>query len=151
MFLLEPRVDFGNERMTWHEVIATDAAYLNAAVFSSIAYFDFLNGADPIANHLSPVCYKHMAKSLRLLRTRLSGKDDSAKISDATTRVVLLLATIYCRMGQYETAASHMRGLRKIVDLRGGITRLRGTSKLLLEIFRLAPHFRHLLGVKKGK
>lgn len=50
--------------------------------------------------------------------------------------VVLILACHAHRLGQYSIAKNHMVGLRKIVDMRGGVAALKTRTKLLIEIFR---------------
>lgn len=50
--------------------------------------------------------------------------------------VVLILACHAHRLGQYSLAKNHMIGLRKIIDMRGGIAALKTRTKLLIEIIR---------------
>lgn len=85
--------------------------------------------------NLNPVAILHFQKGLRLLRERLLGDDDQTKISDSTMSVVLKLASVAQFDGDYETSKQHMEGLRKMVDLRGGLDVFEGTP-LLLEMLR---------------
>lgn len=76
----------------------------------------------------------HLSKALELLRKRLSAPDEALKISDSTMLAVMTLA-IQARMAaEYDSAKSHMRGLRKMVTIRGGITALTSRTKLAMEI-----------------
>lgn len=77
----------------------------------------------------------HLQKGLRLLRERLSGEDEDTKISDATMNVVLKLASATHFNGDYMSSKQHMDGLRKMVDLRGGLDAFQG-NELLVEMLR---------------
>ncbi|KAL2286471.1 hypothetical protein FJTKL_06839 [Diaporthe vaccinii] len=137
LFPLESCIDFSEApRASWVETLCTDAAYLNATVFSVQVYYDLLAGRDlePVSP-LTPT-YTSYSKTVRFLRERLGDKDEQLKLSDNTVMVVLILACHAHRLGQYGIARNHMVGLRKIVDMRGGITALKTRAKLLIEIFR---------------
>lgn len=99
-------------------------------------YYDLLAGRDlePVSP-LTPT-YTSFSKTVRFLRERLGDEDEDLKLSDSTVMVVLILACHAHRLGQYGTARNHMLGLRKIVDMRGGIAALKTRTKLLIEIFR---------------
>jgi hypothetical protein len=78
----------------------------------------------------------HFMKTIRLLRERLLLEEEQAKFSDSTVLVVLTLAMIAHHIGEYKSAKHHLEGLRKIVNLRGGLDSFRHNSKLLIEILR---------------
>lgn len=80
--------------------------------------------------------YTSFSKTVRFLRERLGDEDENLKLSDNTVMVVLILACHAHHLGQYSIARNHMVGLRKIVDMRGGIAALRTRTRLLIEIFR---------------
>lgn len=137
LFPLEACIDSADTPQDlWIEILCTDAAYLNAITFSVQVYFDLLAGRDlePVSP-LTPT-YTAFSKTVRLLRERLGDEDEQLKISDNTVMVVLILACHAHRLGQYSIARNHMLGLRKIVDMRGGIATLNGRTKLLIELFR---------------
>lgn len=135
MFSLEPHVMFHDPmRSRWGELLGTDAAYLNAVVFAVHFYFDLVSGKKPEEIEPSRPAYKHLSRSLRLLREKLA--DDEARVSDSTLMVILTLAGHSTRLGHHETASGHIKGIRKIVDLRGGVADFKGNAKLLIEIFR---------------
>lgn len=77
----------------------------------------------------------HFQKGLQLFRERLFGEDDKAKISDSTIGIVLKLATAAPFIGDYQASEQHMEGLRRIVDLRGGLDVFKG-KLLLVEMLR---------------
>ncbi|KAI1483350.1 hypothetical protein F4774DRAFT_367295 [Daldinia eschscholtzii] len=54
-------------------------------------------------------------------RLNLEGKDDSKPISDGLVVAVALLVNIETFIGSLSAAAAHMSGLKRMVDLRGGI------------------------------
>jgi hypothetical protein len=137
LFPLESCIELAEPpRALWVETLCTDAAYLNATIFSVQVYFDLLAGHDlePVSP-LTPT-YSYFTKTLRLLRERLEYHDERRKLSDNTVMIVLILACHAHRLGQYTIAKSHMAGLRKLVDMRGGIMAFKTRTKLLIEIFR---------------
>lgn len=137
MFPLESCVDFEEPpRASWVETLCNDAAFLNATIFSVQVYYDLLAGRDlePVSP-LTPT-YISFSKTVRFLRERLGDEDDHLRLSDNTVMVVLILACHAHRLGQYIIAKNHMVGLRKIVDMRGGIAALKTRTKLLIEIIR---------------
>lgn len=135
MFLLEPHVVFHDPlRSQWSELLGTDAAYLNAIVFAAHTYFDLVAGTKPTYVDACRPVYKHLSKSLRLLREKLD--DDSAMVSDSTLMTIIALAGHSTRLSHHGTASGHIRGIRKIVDLRGGVASFKGNPKLLIEVFR---------------
>ncbi|KAI1806898.1 hypothetical protein F4811DRAFT_508563 [Daldinia bambusicola] len=54
-------------------------------------------------------------------RLNLEGKDDSKPISDGLVVAVALLVNIETFIGSLSAAEAHMSGLKRMVDLRGGI------------------------------
>ncbi|KUI67267.1 hypothetical protein VM1G_02890 [Cytospora mali] len=116
--------------------MCSDAVYLNAMVFVYHTYINLAAGLELESLPPSSPANKYFPKTLRLLRERLADSSDNMKLSDSTVIVVLSLANHAHRLGQYEAARSHLGGLRKLVDLRGGISNFRRNPKLLLEMFR---------------
>lgn len=130
MELIEP------PQASWVATLCTDAVYLNATIFAVQVYFDLLAGRElePVSP-LTPT-YTPFSKTLRLLRERLGSEDEKLKLSDNTVMVVLILACHAHRLGQYSTARNHLVGLRRIIEMRGGIKDLKTRPKLLIETFR---------------
>ncbi|PVH80472.1 hypothetical protein DL98DRAFT_515357 [Cadophora sp. DSE1049] len=109
-----------------------DAVTLHITAFAIDGFFGrILLGIDG----LSPAAMMHLRKGLRLLRERLMDNDDEKKISDSTIGTVLKLAVTAHFDGELEASKQHMNGLRKMVDLRGGMKVFDGT-KLAVEIMR---------------
>jgi hypothetical protein len=84
---------------------------------------------------INPVARLHLHKGLQLLRQRLLGDDEELKLSDSTLAVVLKLASVAHFEGDYETSRQHMEGLRRMVDMRGGLDVFKGRT-FLVEMLR---------------
>ncbi len=116
------------------EPLAFDAAYLHAVALGTRIYVELIRGTECLRKLtcVSP----HYSKALRLLRQRLSLGKEAEMISDSTILVVIALA-LYARItGDFEAARNHMEGIRKIVDLRGGVQVISSRAMLAMEIFR---------------
>ncbi|KAJ5082314.1 hypothetical protein N7532_011357 [Penicillium argentinense] len=69
-----------------------------------------------------------MADSVSLLRRKIG--NTSLAVQDGTINSVITLATIEFGKGNYETSKIHIEGVKRLVDLRGGISSVRQTSPL---------------------
>jgi hypothetical protein len=80
----------------------------------------------------------HLSHTFRLVNERLAG---DGPISNTTIAVVILLATYERLRGQYRQSLVHLEGLRRMIELRGGIYQLTQSSPSLAQkIFRY--HFK---------
>ncbi|RAL00038.1 uncharacterized protein BO80DRAFT_409292 [Aspergillus ibericus CBS 121593] len=119
---------FNQASRAWmFEMLALDAAYLNAMVFTTQSYFRPGECSDL---SLSP----HFVKTIRLLRDRLA--DEQLKISNATVMIVILLILHAHIMGDYDAVRHHTEGLRKMVRLRGGLGSFISNNKLVIDLIR---------------
>lgn len=123
------------------EALTLDAAYLHAMAFSAQDYFDLLPGRPAHCRDMAArMAAPHVIKTLQLLRERLEmSRGDDVKMitgSFSTAAVVLCLAFHAHIMGEQQAALHHMQGLRKIVDLNGGLPGLGNNMKLMLEVLR---------------
>ncbi|TKA65943.1 hypothetical protein B0A55_09457 [Friedmanniomyces simplex] len=116
----------------WIDLCTTDAAALHITAFSVEAFIDVCLHRREQAN---PAAMVHFQKGLTLLRERLSGGDGKLKTTDATIGVVLKLATSAHFAGDLEAERQHMIGVRKMVDIRGGLDAFRD-NHLLFEMLR---------------
>ncbi|KIX95516.1 uncharacterized protein Z520_08636 [Fonsecaea multimorphosa CBS 102226] len=124
---------FSQRDMEWFIPLKFDPAYLHVTVFAAEVFMDRVLGRQyPTSNQDATV---HFLKGVQILRQRLLLDDESTKFSNSTIAVVLTLAASAFFMGEDETFKHHMVGLRKMVDLRGGIAAFKG-NKLLTEMFR---------------
>ncbi|KAK4157558.1 hypothetical protein C8A00DRAFT_29561 [Chaetomidium leptoderma] len=69
-----------------------------------------------------------MADSVALLRRKV--ENSSLAVQDGTMNCVITLATIEFGKGNIKVAKMHVEGVKKLVDLRGGIQSVRQTSPL---------------------
>ncbi|KAF3056652.1 hypothetical protein GL218_06462 [Daldinia childiae] len=132
IFPLRAAISFEGDDEGWRSPFGRDAVALHVMAFAVQGFIDRVLHRQ---GNLNPVAILHFQKGLRLLRERLLGDDDETKISDSTMSVVLKLASVAHFDGDYETSRQHMEGLRKMVDLRGGLDIFKGTP-LLLEMLR---------------
>ncbi|KPM42814.1 hypothetical protein AK830_g3727 [Neonectria ditissima] len=133
MFPLLGAIGFQADNQSWLYLVMLDAAALHITAFAIEEFMDrVLRRQSNVAN---PAAMLHFNKGLTLLRERLLGGNDEAKVSDSTIGVVVKLASAAHFNGDYEAAKRHMEGLRKMVELRGGIEALQG-KQLFVEILR---------------
>lgn len=66
----------------------------------------------------------HYGQTLKLLQARLNADDQTSAMSDATMMAVMMLATVAEIMNEHLIVESHIKGLEKIVKLRGGLKAL---------------------------
>jgi hypothetical protein len=77
----------------------------------------------------------HLAQAIKLIQARL--QTDEA-LSDSTIRAVLSLLILGQLRQQHANARIHFEGLQRMIELRGGLTRLQGNRPLLLKICKYA-------------
>ena len=80
-------------------------------------------------------CY-HYAQALQLLQNRLHECDQTNAVSDATIMVIIMLASAAEITDEYDTAENHIRGLEKIVNLRGGVKALTTHTNMPVKVCR---------------
>ncbi|MCJ1472281.1 hypothetical protein MMC13_000928 [Lambiella insularis] len=135
MFPLLTEMGFQPEGEAWHYPIGRDAAAWHINAFAVQSFIDRVlrHQSEDMAN---PVATMHHQKGLKLIRERLDGDGEEAKISDATIGIVLKLAAA-AQFGEYvNIAQQHMHGLWKMTNLRGGLRVFQDNPKLLVEIWR---------------
>ncbi|KAI1733986.1 hypothetical protein F4680DRAFT_365255 [Xylaria scruposa] len=132
-FPIEVFLDHPPKDIRWLEPLLSDAAWVHTMAFSAHAYFDVLchRSTRPNNEWSSP----HFTETLHILRERMRLGEDIAT-SNSTLLVVVALATHAILHGEFEVARCHVRGLYRIVHLRGGIDTFRPYHKLLVEILR---------------
>ncbi len=133
LFPLETCILFQKTEEAWLEPLAFDPAYLNAMIFTTLDYFDFMRHRNRCT--VSQRTLPHFVKALRLLRERLLHENDQA-LTTPTVSAILVLAAHANFVGDFESAKHHLGGLCKIVSLRGGMATFKDNAKLLVEILR---------------
>ncbi|EXJ89127.1 hypothetical protein A1O3_02191 [Capronia epimyces CBS 606.96] len=121
----------------YFDPLELDAAYLHVVMFAAAVFRNKVSGRQAFATNTNQdaTATVHFLKGVQILRERLSLGDKSTHSSDSTIAAVSTLAMSALFMGEDETFKHHMSGLRKMVNLRGGIAAFKG-NKLLSEIFR---------------
>ncbi|GAD92896.1 hypothetical protein BC1G_08780 [Paecilomyces variotii No. 5] len=115
----------------WVQFLFLDQAYFHCMVALSLTVLNKLV-VEPTG---SLVTTRHLSKAFRLINERLSGND---AVSDTTIASVLMMAQYERQIDQYSRSLVHMKGLRRMIELRGGIRQLtRINPRLTQKIFRL--------------
>jgi hypothetical protein len=133
IFPLITAIGFQAHNNEWLSLVRLDAAALHISAFAAEVFIERFLRRQENSTNLGAML--HFQKGLQLFRERLLGEDDETKLSDSTISVVLKLATAAHLTGDYQASKQHMEGLRKIVDLRGGLDVFKG-KHLLVEMLR---------------
>ena len=126
-------IGFQIESKRWPYPIGLDATALHITAFATEEFITRILRHQE--NSSSVVAMLHFQKGTQLLRERLLGEDNELKVSDSTISVILKLTSIAHFNGDYEAAKHHMGGLRKMVNMRGGLNIFKDTM-FLMEILR---------------
>ncbi|KAH6649230.1 hypothetical protein F5144DRAFT_500195 [Chaetomium tenue] len=104
----------GDDKVFCFPDLAHHPGILHSTLFAAQAFFDLATGQTygPIARH-------HLSKALAHLQASLD--DEKEAVGLATMGSVASLAMSAVVAGDLETAVKHMDGLKKIIDLRGGM------------------------------
>jgi hypothetical protein len=129
IFPLITAIGLQADKNEWLHLVRLDAAALHISAFAVEGFIERVLRQQE--NSTSLVAMLHFQKGLQLFRARLLGEDKEAKLSDSTIGVVLKLATAAHLIGDYRASKQHMEGLRKMVDLRGGLDVFKGKHPLV--------------------
>lgn len=121
---------------SFFEPVLNDTACLHFTLFTTKVYMDSLDGKKEI----SKIALVHLVNALAILQQRLAGNDKEQSISDSTILVVIGLTMTATALGDLEAAQNHLRGLYKMVMLRGGISAFKENRSLQPKIFRQVGH-----------
>jgi hypothetical protein len=134
LFPLEPCIFFEKKAETWIAPLTVDAAFLHTMIFIAQSYFDVF--APDRRSALTKKTSSHLLKGLKLLRERIAHDNDRMTLSDTTTATIMALTCHAILTKDFKSALNHVEGLKRIVNLRGGITSFRSNAKLLIDILR---------------
>ena len=81
-------------------------------------------------NENSPKALFYLSQTFALVRRRLS---EDLALCDGTLAVVMSLVIQEQVRGEKDQAAVHFRGLKRMIELRGGLDQLSGNTELLLK------------------
>jgi hypothetical protein len=128
MYCVKPQV----LETTWFGYLVEDIACLHALVFLTSVTQDKLLGVQR-----SATSRKHLSRTLSLLSERLSRRD--LAVTDQTISVVISLALAAIIFGEARVARTHVEGLGKMIDMRGGIDKLLSNRQLWYKACRCVP------------
>ncbi|EAQ91790.1 predicted protein [Chaetomium globosum CBS 148.51] len=112
-----------DDKMFCFPDLAQHPGILHSTLFAAQAFFDLATGQTygPVARH-------HLSKALVHLQASLD--DEKEAVGFATMGSIASLAMSAVVAGDFETAVKHMDGLKKIIDLRGGMESFRSDSMI---------------------
>lgn len=114
----------------WFHGTQIDLACLDSVLFTTTIFYDTLTGQN------SESTKYHSYRAIRELNKQLA--DSETALSDTTTTVFMAMALIAACSGDLESAHIHIAGLKRIIDLRGGITAYRSRPLLQAKLYRSA-------------
>jgi Fungal specific transcription factor domain len=101
----------------WLDFVKTDPAPLHA--FLSIIA-SLLNLVRELDN--STWIDYHKGQSIQIVNQRLDEEGRSTRISDGVIAAVTMMTIMESITGCFEAANAHMNGLKRMVEIRGGLT-----------------------------
>ena len=126
---IEQCVDFGPVNRIWLPWLAKDALFTHPVLFC-ISIADCLLSQTPLGSKAQ----YHMCQTLAFLNQRLSNK--ALALHDTTIFVVIALIVFSTYLRDYKTAMVHMKGLGRMVELRGGLESFRYSPRLYTKLGR---------------
>lgn len=128
---LELCVDFDFTQTVEFGRLFFDTTFLSAALFTSSAVNDL---AISSRRQISMESAFYLRQTLLTLNTKLNQR--ATVCADSTILVVVSLALLSAVFEDWAAAGAHMAGLYRVVELCGGLSFLRGRSKLYYKIER---------------
>ncbi|RDW89759.1 hypothetical protein BP6252_01791 [Coleophoma cylindrospora] len=133
MFPLELSLTSDETEASWFEPIWSDAACFHFTVFIAKEYLAFIHGQ----TENSQTAQTHFIKALAILQRRLACSNTELSTSDSTILVVVGLTMAATALDDLEMAVKHLKGLHKLVTLRGGISAFKENKHLQTKICRV--------------
>lgn len=115
----------------WFPYMISDICCLHSMMFSVQAFLE-----RTLHNQLSRLACFHYAQTLQLLQARLNEFDTTSVISDSTIMVVITLVTAAELTKDFSALGNHIKGLEKIVALRGGVQSLNAQYNMQVKVCR---------------
>lgn len=119
-------IGISQDSSDWLRLLCIDSAFLHISAFAIQGFLETVLLRRP--EGISSSSRQHFHLGAQLLGERLAASNEDAKISDATCGTVVKLAQAAHYTGEKLAAQQHIRGLRRIVDLRGGFDVFKHTS-----------------------
>lgn len=101
----------------WFDFVKKDPAPLHAFLSSVATRHNLARELD----NSTWIDY-HRGQSIRIINQRLDEEGRSTTISDGVIAAVAIIANIESTNGCFEAANTHMNGLKRMVEIRGGLT-----------------------------
>ncbi|KXJ87456.1 hypothetical protein Micbo1qcDRAFT_197802 [Microdochium bolleyi] len=121
----------------WLQLVFSDEAYFHIAVAASTMIF-----SQSTRNHQSlATSMKHLSRAFQLINAKLTASEEGAAggpATDALMAVVIFMALYERHQGRWMQGFVHLRGLQRMVELRGGLAGLiRDSPAVAHKILRL--------------
>ncbi|KAK2058440.1 hypothetical protein LY76DRAFT_57704 [Colletotrichum caudatum] len=129
MYPVEWCLRFDDSKTPWFYWLLSDAAFLHSILFTVCLLHDSVGG------ETSKRTSFHVWRTLNLLNRNIS--DKSLALADSTIATVVSMCMVSEVFGHRDSAAAHVRGMRRIVELRGGIESFRHNLQLHVKICRV--------------
>ncbi|ETS86339.1 hypothetical protein PFICI_00167 [Pestalotiopsis fici W106-1] len=123
-------IEWERRQHNWLPTLSFDPALLHASIFVSRRYFHTVAPRNYSTNNQADL--PHLLQALRLLRENIAQKSDVIPLTTVIT--VLCLAMDANMMGDMNTAMSHMKALRQLIDMHGGVGAMRAHRTIWDEI-----------------
>ncbi|KAF2678493.1 hypothetical protein K458DRAFT_435927 [Lentithecium fluviatile CBS 122367] len=133
LFPLEPCILFEGRAEAWIIPLTFDPAFLHSMIFTTRSYYDVIVSGKCAVTQAT---MQHFLRALELLRERMGFDGDQTRLSDATLAAIMSIASHALLTGDYDSARNHIKGLCKIVKMRGGVKSFQHNRKLFIEILR---------------
>ncbi|KAH7369994.1 hypothetical protein BKA65DRAFT_589439 [Rhexocercosporidium sp. MPI-PUGE-AT-0058] len=115
----------------WFDCALKDEALMHALLYTSSTYFGLLKG---VTENKEAVL--HGGRSIGIVKERLDGMSGMGvvvtEVVESTVRAVSCLAISECLRGNYEGWEVHMKGLKQMANLKGGVAGFSSTLQLKL-------------------
>ncbi|KAK9427244.1 fungal-specific transcription factor domain-containing protein [Lipomyces doorenjongii] len=123
LYQIEAYWGFNPTEKLWVPLALTDPALLSSILFSSEQFEARMNGQKE-----RPAAINHLTQTFRILIERL--QDPLQEISDSTIAAVAGLALTEQSSGNQTNWRIHMRGIKRMVEMRGGLLAFEGNPIL---------------------
>ncbi|KAH6884390.1 hypothetical protein B0T10DRAFT_130463 [Thelonectria olida] len=132
----------GTSVSIWVQYMLVDEAYFHCTIALSISAMNNLLCEKEDATD----AMRHLSRTFRIINERLTG---NRAVSDETIAAVVGMAQYDRHQGEYSRGCIHIQGLRRMVALRGGITKLASDRPTLTQkIFRIDLEYALQLGAE---
>lgn len=112
----------------WFDWTQLDLAYLHSILFTTSFFYDNVQG------HTSERTRYHSYRTIHELNKQLAHAKTA--VTESTTTVVMAIALMAGCFGDTDSAHMHMMGLKRIVELHGGIQSYSGLPLLQAKLGR---------------